>query len=113
MSIYAPWHAIGESEEDWTHNGEVLTYMGSHVYPDPKNHKPASVGVSVIPGFVRRDTEQDEDWPYAPYLRLDVTAWNDEYEMPMITGDVVLTRAAAVKLRDQLTAWIDSDMHQE
>ena len=113
MSIYASWQAVGEHEEDWSYTGEVLTYMRSHVYPDPVEHKPATVGISVIPGFIRRDTDQDEDAPYAPYLRLDVAPWNDEFGQPMIGADVVLTRAGAIKLRDQLSMWIDSPMHDD
>lgn len=116
MSIYASWPDVGE-----THNGDpdgtVLSYIASHVYPDPGTHQPGAVGISHIPGFIWRTglpesrRDQDEDTPVAPYLRLHVCNWDSTEGAQMMTGSAVLTRAAAERLRDDLTAWLGMEMH--
>jgi len=117
MSIYASWPPVGEYDED--HPACGRPDMRSHVYPDPVNHPPASVGISHIPGFIWRTglpeerRDQDEDDPVAPYVRLHVCAWDEKEGRPMIVGDAVLTRPAAEKLRDQLTEWLARPMHDQ
>lgn len=123
MSIYASWPEVGEYGEDAPDSlygkpdGTVLSYMRSHVYPDPVNHRPGNVGIAHIPGFIWRDglpesrKEQDEDYPVAPFVRLDVCEWSEEHGMPMVTGTVVLTPAAVERLRDDLTEWLERPRH--
>ncbi|WP_280320020.1 hypothetical protein [Nocardia wallacei] len=123
MSIYASWPEVGEHGEnapdslDGESDGTVLSYMRSHVYPDPDSHPPGRVGISHIPGFIWRDglpeerRNQDEDDPVAPFLRLHVSEWDSGEGMPMITGTVVLTPAAAKRLRDDLTEWLERPRH--
>lgn len=116
MSIYASWPDIGEGD-DFAPDNTVLSYRGSHVYPEPGVHPPATVGISHIPGFIWRDglpesrPDQPEDDPVAPYLRLDVCEWDAAEGRPMNTGNVVLIRVAVERLRDDLSAWLDRPMH--
>lgn len=109
VSIYASWPDVGEDESDRP-NGEVLTYRGSHVYPDPTTQKPGTCAIAHIPGFIgpHGDREQFEDWPYAPYLRLDIGSWDEQEGGPMIVDGAtcVLTAAAVERLRDQLSQWL-------
>jgi hypothetical protein len=119
MSIFASyWDSIGETEDCDAYTSEVLSYQGSHVYPDTSTHKPATVGICAIPGFIWREgmpeerKDQDEQ-PVAPYARLSVATWTDDWGRPMIGdgGTVILTRDGVEKLRDQLSEWLALDMH--
>lgn len=116
MSIYASWPDIGEYE-DGTPDGTVLSYIGSHIYPEPSTHMPGTVGISHIPGFIWRSglpverQDQDDDDPIAPFLRLDVGTWDTTERRPMMADTVVLARAAVERLRDDLTAWLERPMH--
>jgi hypothetical protein len=120
MSIYCSWEEIGESPDNWGEfTREVLTYEGSHVYPEPDKQRPATIGISHIPGFVWREhlpesrKDQDADGPLAPYLRVDIAAWSDEENRPMIDdgAQCVLTQAGALKLYHQLGDWLMRDKH--
>lgn len=116
MSIWASWPDIGEGN-DFAPDNTVLSYGGSHVYPQPGVDKPGMVGISHIPGFIWRAglpesrREQDDDDPVAPFLRLDMCEWSDEHGRPMNAGNLVLTRAAAERLRNDLSEWLDRPMH--
>lgn len=57
--------------------------------------------------------EQPEDDPVAPFLRLDVSEWDEDERMPMVTGTVVLTPPAVERLRDQLTEWLERPRHEQ
>lgn len=120
MSIYASWPDIGEDHDGpdgFTADGTVLSYVAGHYYPRPDVDMPATLGISHIPGFIWRKglpperRDQDEDDPIAPFLRLDVAEWDAAERQPMITGTVVLTTAAAERLRDDLAAWLDRPKH--
>lgn len=102
MSIYASLPGVGLDEFDGP-NGEVLTYMQSHVFPHPDNPR-AAVGLASIPAWCVPGSEVEyNDEAVAEYLRLDVLEDADGY----ITATVVLTVAGATALRDQLTTWLD------
>ncbi|MBE7162650.1 MAG: hypothetical protein INR72_15540 [Williamsia herbipolensis] len=132
MSIYASWDEIGENIDGYAavdpltleaipavgspFTREVLTYNGSHAYPNPATDRPAMVGVSHIPGFIApppAERPQTDDQPVAPYLRLDISAWHPDWDRPMTsdTATCVLTRPAVEKLRDQLIEWLGMEMH--
>lgn len=121
MSIYASyWDMVGEDEKRGEYTGDALSYQGSHVYPNPKAHRAAGVGICGIPGFIWREGMPEErkdsdEQPVAPYARLSIASWSDEWGRPMIGegGTVVLTRAGVEKLRDQLTEWLELDMHAD
>jgi hypothetical protein len=116
MSIYASWPDIGEAD-DGELDGSVLSYTASHAYPDPATHRPGTVGISHIPGFIWRTglpesrRDQDDDAPVAPYLRLDICNWDSVEGRPMMTGCAVLNRVAVERLRDDLAAWLEMEMH--
>ncbi len=103
MSIWASLAEIGE-DDNGTPDGTVLTYQHSGITPDP-DHLPGSVGLSVIPGHLDGNGQ---------YLRLHAATWMDAYARPMICdgATVILTRAAAIALRDQLAEILDGEVEQ-
>lgn len=122
MSIYASWSDIGEHEDGnvgFTPDGTVFTYVASHYYPRPDVDMPGTIGIAHIPGFIWRTglphsrREQDEDDPVAPYLRLDISEWDAAEARPMVSGTAVLTQAAAKRLRDNLTEWLERPVHDQ
>lgn len=122
MSIYASWPDIGEQHGDpdgFHADGTVLSYVASHYYPRPDVDMPATIGLAHIPGFIwraglaRLRRDQVDDDPVAPYLRLDISEWDPTEARPMVSGTAVLTRAAAQRLRDELTEWLERPMHDD
>lgn len=124
MSIYGSLEEVGEHGDDaprkkvGTPDDSVLSYLGSHVYPNPSENLPGSCGLAFIPGFCVPGRKEEEtvdtelvvdDVPFGDWLRLDVCEFDHHYRRPMCTGTVVLNRAAATRLRDQLTWWIDAE----
>jgi len=99
MSIYASGYDIGMDEDRPT--GEVLTYRGSHIFPEPDDVRGA-VFLASIPGHCVPGQEEDDFEHVATYLRLDVMENVDA----MIDATVILTEAGARTLRDHLDAWI-------
>jgi len=118
VSIYGSLEEVGEHGDDAPDkkfglpDHTVLSYLGSHVYPNPRENLPGSCGLGFIPGFCvpgRKEEEHPDDEPFGAWLRLDVCEFDHHYGRPMCTGTVVLNRAAATRLRDQLTWWIDAE----
>lgn len=107
MSIYASMHDVG-TDCDGSPDKSVLTYKGSHIYPDRGTHKPGLIGLGSIPSWcVPGQEDNEEDYWGGEWLRLDVGTWNDKYERPMTSNEatVVLDRSAAADLARRLQAW--------
>lgn len=106
MSIYASIEGIGD-HGDPEHLGQPWLYQGSHIPPREDGPRAGVIGLAVIPSHITADGRDDQpaDGPPWPWLRLHLDVVGDD-------PAVLLDRAQARFLRDQLTTFIDQTERQ-
>ena len=112
MSIYCSYWGLGDEHEQTckrikkvrggfkqddskpcTCGSCPIEYKGSHILPTENDRKDGYFGISAIPDHI---TNRDGDFlPWKPFLRVHVNQ-----------ATVIITRAQAEKLREELTRWL-------
>lgn len=123
MSIYGSGPIIGPDPDEpgaWT-GTPPLTYIASHIYPDPEQHRPVSIDTASIPHWcipghdgegpgaecAAAGCDADADGyasGLAPWLRLGLLHVGDNTIEGLAT--VVLSTDAVRALRDELDDWL-------
>lgn len=114
MSIYGTRFVYGDDEGG---RGEVLSYTGSHLYPDLARDGEAHLLLCEIPPWCvpgHQDDMDDHEGRTGEYLRLTLSTLHhaaaDKWGRPMSPdgATVTLTREAARRIAAELTAWADA-----
>lgn len=87
-----------------------IVYQGSHVNPSHEDMRGGSLEVGVIPNHCHPDAHGSDEGPPVEFLRLSLDEDDSTYHGGVPgSATVALDRAQVQRLRDTLTAWLETD----